>query len=282
MLFSAGMGTGLLFSAVWEPLYHWFFPESGQGGSLESIDRSFQITFLHWGFAGWAVYTFMGLAVACLSFRKGLPLRVSSLLHSLLKGKTNGVIGISIDILASTAILCGVATTLGRGTLQINSGLKEMLNIPFSGLTQALIIIAITFIATCSLLSGLNRGIRRLSELNILLCLLLMVFVFCFGPTVKLLNSFVEYFGAYLQNSFASITQVESLGSVEWRSQWTVFYWAWWIAWSPFVGIFIARISEGRTIRQFVFGALLFPLFYPVCGSLFLEAQLSMNILKTQ
>ena len=259
MLFSAGMGTGLLFSGVYEPLHHYIFPPVGEGYTPEALKLSFQLTFLHWGFAGWAVYTFMGLAIAWFSFTKGLPLRVSSLLHPLLKKKLRNPVGAFIDILAVTVTLFGVAATLGRGTLQINSSLKELLNVPFSQEVQALIIITVTLITTLSVVSGLNRGIRRLSELNIILCFLLLFFVLFSGPTVFLLNSFVEYSGAYLQNLIRGMTQVESLGAVEWRSKWTILYWAWWIAWAPFMGIFIARISEGRTMGQVVLGALAVP-----------------------
>ena len=259
MLFSAGMGTGLLFSGVYEPLYHYVFPPVGEGHTPEALKQSFQLTFLHWGFAGWAIYTFMGLAIAWFSFKKGLPLRISSLLYPLLKKKIRDPVGVPIDILAVTVTLFGVAATLGRGTLQINSGLKELFNVPFSKESQAFIIIVITLVATFSVLSGLNRGIRRLSELNIILCFFLLFFVLFSGPTLFLLNSFVEYSGAYLQNLIGTMTRVESLGRAEWRSQWTILYWAWWIAWAPFMGIFIARISEGRTVRQVVLGALAVP-----------------------
>ena len=259
MLFSAGMGTGLLFSGVYEPLYHYFYPPVGVGGTEDSLSLSFQLTFLHWGFSGWAVYTLVGLAIAYFSFCKNRPMRISAMLYPLLKKKTEGVLGIGIDILSVVVILFGVAITLGRGTMQINSGLKELFDIPYSSLAQSVIIIFITGFATLSLLSGLNRGIRRLSELNILLCFLLLLFVLFAGPTAFLLNSFVEHSGAYLQNMIKSMTWVNSLGSVEWRSQWTILYWAWWISWAPFVGLFIARISEGRSIREFVLGCLLFP-----------------------
>ena len=258
MLFSAGMGTGLLFSGVYEPLYHYFYPPVGEGGTAESLRLSFQLTFLHWGFSGWTVYTLTGLAMAYFSFSKGLPWRVSSLLSPVLKEKSQGFTGAFIDILSVTVILIGVATSLGRGAMQINSGLKELFKAPYSVEVQSVIICVVTFIAVLSLLSGLNRGIRRLSELNICLCLFLLLFVLCAGPTAFLLDSFVEHSGAYLQNLIGNMTRV-SLGSAEWRSQWTILYLAWWVAWTPFVALFIARISEGRTIRQFVLACLLVP-----------------------
>ncbi len=259
MLFSAGMGTGLLFSGVYEPLYHYIFPPQGTAISQQAIDISFRLTFLHWGFSGWVVYTCMGLVFSYFCFYKKLPFRVSSMLYPFLKEKIHGPIGWCVDIFAVNAILFGVATSLGRGALQINSGLKYLFNWPFSTTIQSLIIIGITFCATLSVISGLNKGIRRLSEITIVLCCLLLVFMFAVGPTTFLFNSFVEYSGAYFQNLIADMTRIHSLGSGEWRSQWTILYWAWWITWSPFVGLFIARISEGRTIREFILGALTIP-----------------------
>lgn len=259
MLFSAGMGTGLLFSGVYEPLHHYLFPPTGAGSTPEAMDLSFQLTFLHWGFSGWVVYTIMGLVFAHFSLYKGYPFRISCMLYPFLKEKINSPLAWCIDIFSIIAILFGVAVTLGRGTIQINSGLKHLFDIPFSGTIQAIIIVVITICATLSVLSGIQRGIRRLSEINTVLCLILLVFMFTVGSTIYLFNSFVEYTGAYLQNLIADMTRINSLGSSEWRSQWTILYWAWWIAWSPFVGTFIARISEGRTVREFIIGTLMIP-----------------------
>lgn len=261
MLFSAGMGTGLLFSGVYEPLYHYLFPPTGSGSTPESMDLSFQLTFLHWGFSGWVVYTIMGLVFSYFCLYKGYPFRISCMLYPFLKDKINSPLVWCIDIFSIIAILFGVSTTLARGTMQINSGLKHLFDIPFSETAQALIIVVITLCATLSVISGLKRGIRRLSEINILLCSILLIFMFIAGPTVFLLNSFVEYTGAYLQNLITDMTRINSLGSAEWRSQWTILYWAWWIAWAPFVGTFIARVSEGRTVREFVIGTLIVPSF---------------------
>ena len=259
MLFSAGMGTGLLFSGVYEPLHHYLFPPIGAGSTPEAMDLSFQLTILHWGFSGWVVYTIMGLVFSYFCLYKGYPFRISCMLYPFLKEKINSPLAWCIDIFSIIAILFGVATTLGRGTMQINSGLKHLFDIPFSGTVQAIIIVVITLCATLSVLSGIKRGIRRLSEINIVLCLTLLVFMFAVGPTIYLFNAFVEYTGAYLQNLISNMTRINSLGSVEWRSQWTILYWAWWIAWAPFVGTFIARISEGRTVREFIIGTLMVP-----------------------
>ncbi len=278
MLFSAGMGIGLVFSSVYEPLYHYIYPPLGEGGTMEAFKKSFQLTFLHWGFSGWAAYTFMGLVTAYFCFYKGRPFRVSSMLEPILKDKAHGVIGNCIDIFVIIAILFGVATTLGRGTMQVNSGLKELFDFSFSSAMQVGIIIVITLLATGSVLSGLHRGIRRLSEINIFLCLFLLLFVLIAGPTTFLFNTFIEETGGYLQNIIANMTLTSTLGPAEWRSQWTILYWAWWLAWTPFVGLFIARISEGRTIQEFVIGSLLVPtllsfLWFTVFGGTAMEWQ---------
>lgn len=259
MLFSAGMGTGLLFSGVYEPLHHYFYPPVGEGATPEALALSFRLTFLHWGFSGWAVYTFVGLAMAYLCFHKGRAFRFSSMLPATFCRRAGGKAGDLIDVLAIAAILFGVATSLGRGALQINGGLHELFGLPVSAAMQGLVIAVITGLATASVLSGLDRGIRRLSELNVVLCLFLIGFVLFLGPTSFLLNSLIEHTGAYFQNLIASMTWLETLGDSQWRSGWTILYWAWWIAWAPFVGSFIARISEGRTIREFVAGALFVP-----------------------
>ena len=259
MLFSAGMGTGLVFSGVYEPLYHYFYPPQGVGGTADSLVLSFRLTFLHWGFSGWAVYALMGLAMAYFCFCKNYEQKPSAMLAPLFKNKMKGSLGHVVDILSVVVILIGVATTLGRGALQINSGFKELFGFPYSTFIQVSLIFVITGLATISLLSGLNKGIRFLSELNMLICLALLLFILFLGPTVFLLNSFVEHFGSYLQNVISSMTWVNSLGSEEWRSQWTILYWAWWLAWAPFVGLFIARISEGRTVQELILGALLIP-----------------------
>ena len=259
MLFSAGMGTGLVFSGVYEPLHHYFYPPIGSGGTADAFSLSFQLTFLHWGFSGWAIYALMGLAMAYFCFCKNDEQKISVMLQPLFKNKMTRGWRYMVDILSVVVILMGVATTLGRGSEQINSGLKELFSFPYSPLIQVSIIGLITGLATCSLLSGLNKGIRFLSELNMLVCLSLLVFVLLAGPTVFLLNAFVEHFGAYLQNLISQMTQVHSLGPQEWRSQWTVLYWAWWLAWAPFVGLFIARISEGRTVQELILGAMIAP-----------------------
>lgn len=259
MLFSAGMGTGLLFSGVYEPLHHYVYPPSGPAENPQSFQLAFLLTYLHWGVSGWVCYVAVGLILAHFAFNRGLPFRFSSLLYPFWKEEIRGWKGQLIDVLAVLSVLAGVAATLGRGSMQINSGLQLLFQVPWSRTVQALIIAVLTFVAALSVLSGLNQGIRRLSQWNIALCFLLLVATLFFGPTVFVLNTFLETFGFYLQNLLKAMTWTESLGSKDWRSQWTILYWAWWIAWAPFVGVFIARISKGRTIREFIIGALLFP-----------------------
>ena len=260
MLFSAGMGTGLLFSSVYEPLYHYVFPPFGQGMTEDALNLSYQLTFLHWGFSGWIIYACMGMIFAYFCLYKKFPFRLSYMLYPFLGDKVKGPIGYIIDIFVVIAILFGVACSLARGALQASSGIQDMFEFSMSPRIQQVIIISgITICATLSVLSGLDKGIRRLSEMNIILCLLLLLFVLVMGPTVYIFNSFVEQSGAYLQNLISQFTQIRSLGSSEWRSQWTILYWAWWFAWSPFVGVFIAKISEGRTLRSFILGVILVP-----------------------
>ncbi len=259
MIFSAGMGTGLLFSGVYEPLYHYFYPPSGPTTGVEPLPQAFQLTFLHWGFSGWAIYTLTGIIMAYFSFCRGKSLKISSIFSPFLKGRSAGFLKSLIDIVSVVVILIGMAVTLGRGSMQINSGLKELWGISYSSTTQTLIIFAITVGSALSLISGLNKGIRRLSELNLLICLFLLLFVFSAGPTVFVLSSFVEHSMHYLLDLIKNMTRVNSLGSVEWRSQWTLLYLAWWVAWTPFTGLFIARISKGRSVRQIVLASLLAP-----------------------
>ena len=260
MLFSAGMGIGLLFSAVYEPLYHYNFPPIGSGQTEEAFNLSYQLTFLHWGFSGWVIYACMGMIFAYFCLYKKLPFRLSYMLYPILKDHIKGPLGYLIDIFVVVAILFGVACSLGRGALQIASGVQHLFHLPISNqIQQVLIICGITVCATISVLSGLNKGIRRLSEANIILCFILMLFILIMGPTIYIFNSFIEQSGAYLQSLIGNLTQIRSLGSAEWRSQWTILYWAWWFAWSPFVGIFIAKVSEGRTIRTFIIGTVLIP-----------------------
>jgi choline/glycine/proline betaine transport protein len=262
MLFSAGMGIGLLFFSVAEPMQHYMSPPKGRGESFSAARDAMGLTFFHWGLHPWGVYALIGLSLAYFSFRKGGRLSLRSALVPLLGKRAEGRIGDLVDILAVVGTLFGVATSLGLGAMQVNAGLAHVAGIGENSTVQMIIIACITAAATMSVVSGLDAGVKKLSEINMGLAGLLLLFVLIAGPTAFLLNAFVENIGNYLQhlpkNSFwtASFEEPERR---QWLGNWTVFYWAWWIAWAPFVGMFIARVSRGRTIREFMLGVLLAP-----------------------
>ena len=259
MLFSAGMGIGLVFWSVAEPIYHFTAPPWGQASTPEAAQLSMGITFFHWGIHAWALYGLMGLGLAYFAFNRGLPLTIRSVFHPLLGERIHGIWGNVIDILAAVATLFGLATSLGLGAQQVNAGLDYLFAIG-QGPTQQIILIAgITALATVSVVLGLDKGIRRLSQLNMAVALLLLTFVFLAGPSLRLLDALVQNMGAYLTHLPRLSLWTEAYADTQWQHGWTIFYWAWWIAWSPFVGIFIARISRGRTIREFLLGVLLVP-----------------------
>jgi choline/glycine/proline betaine transport protein len=259
MLFSAGMGIGVLFWSVAEPITHFTDPPIGVGGIPEAARLAMDITLLHWGLHGWCVYVVVGLGLALAAYRDGRPLTFRSVLYPIFGERIRGWIGQAIDIFAVLGTMFGVATTLGLGAKQINAGLKYLFGVEVSVPTQLLLIAGITAMATASVVSGLDRGIRWLSRLAIWLALPLLAFILLTGPTGVGLRSIGKYTGHYLlaigrQGFWSSLG-----GSTAWQADWTLFYWGWWIAWSPFVGVFVARISRGRTIREFVLGVLLVP-----------------------
>lgn len=261
MLFSAGMGIGLLFFSVAEPLYHFSTPPLAgvEPGSNEAAVVAMRTTYFHWGLHAWGIYALVGLALAYFSFNRGLPLTLRSAFVPLLGDRVHGPLGNLIDILAVVATLFGVATSLGIGVQQVNAGLDYLFGVAQTPGTQVILIVIITGMATASVVSGLNKGIRRLSEFNVVVALLLLLFVLVVGPTLFVLNGWVQNMGQYAQRFLALSTWTETYQGTKWQNGWTVFYWAWWIAWSPFVGMFIARISRGRTIREFMLGVLLVP-----------------------
>ncbi|MGF1450044.1 MAG: BCCT family transporter [Opitutales bacterium] len=281
MLFSAGMGIGLLFFSVAEPLYHLASPPHAgvEAGSPEAARSAMKLTYFHWGFHAWGIYALVGLALAYFAFNKGLPLTIRSAFVPLLGKRVNGPLGNVIDILAVVATLFGVATSLGIGVQQVNAGLEHLFGLEQSPTAQVLLTTFITTLATVSVVLGLDKGIRRLSECNMAMGLLLLLFVLIAGPTLFVLNGWVQNTGRYLQDFLALATWTETYQRTDWQNGWTVFYWAWWIAWSPFVGMFIARISRGRTIREFLLGVLLVPtaltfLWLSVFGNAALHAEL--------
>ena len=270
MLFSAGMGIGLMFFSVSEPLYYFqnvpgFFGAEAETGAAASAAMA--QTFFHWGFHPWAVYGLVGLGLAFFSFNRGLPLTFRSIFWPLLGDRIYGWPGHVIDLVTVFATLFGLATSLGLGVSQVNQGLSYvggdllgLVSVPTNPLVQILLIAGITGIATLSVAAGLDGGVKRLSTINLYLMLALLGFLIIVGPTVFILGSWVEGLGVYFNNilalGFFRGTLADGGSTV---TAWTVFYWGWWIAWSPFVGMFIARISKGRTIRQFVMGVLVLP-----------------------
>lgn len=261
MLFSAGMGIGLLFFSVAEPITHFANPPRADAETVDAAKRAMNITFYHWGLHPWAIYSLVGLSLAFFSYRRGLPLTIRSVFHPLLGEKIHGSIGNVVDTIAVVATMFGVATSLGLGVMQINSGLHSVFpGVPDDSImVRVLLIAGITAVATISVVTGVNVGIRRLSELNISLATALCAFVLICGPTLFIIRLFVQSIGYYLQHLPETMFWTATFEATDWQAGWTIFYWAWWIAWSPFVGMFIARVSRGRTVREFVFGTLVCP-----------------------
>ncbi|SHF87121.1 BCCT family transporter [Ornithinibacillus halophilus] len=269
MLFSAGFGSGLVFWGVAEPMSHFFnTPFPGLEQQTEEAARiAMGYSFFHWGVSQWSVFAVVGLIIAFLQFRKDKNGLISTAIQPVV-GKNKGI-GNAIDSLAVIATVMGVATSLGLGIMQMNGGLKDVFNVPNSIWVQMIIAAVILVLYLLSSSTGLNRGIKWLSNINLGLCLVLMVFVFFAGPTVFILNSFVLGLGDYLTLFVEYSLRLTPYQGGTWVRDWTIFYWAWAIAWSPFVGAFVARVSRGRTIREFVIGVLIVP---PVIACLWIAA----------
>ncbi|MEQ9948023.1 choline transporter [Pectobacterium aroidearum] len=260
MLFAAGIGIDLMFFSVAEPITQYMMPPEGQGQTMEAARQAMVWTLFHYGLTGWSMYALMGIALGYFSYRYNLPLTIRSALYPIFGKRINGPIGHSVDIAAVLGTIFGIATTLGIGVVQLNYGLKVLFQIPENLTVQASLILLSVIMATVSVTSGVNRGIRFLSELNVLLALGLILFLLFWGDTEFLLNALVLNVGDYI-NRFTGMT-LNSFAfdrPTEWMNSWTLFFWAWWVAWAPFVGLFLARISRGRTIRQFVVGTLIIP-----------------------
>lgn len=284
LLFAAGMGIGLVFYGVSEPLSHFIQPKPGVSGTENQLaQQALSQTYLHWGVHAWSIYIVLGLALAYAIHRRGRPVSVRWALEPLLGRRVRGGWGNLIDVVALVGTIFGVATSLGLGVLQIGSGL-EAAGILESSTTSSIAIIAvITAFVLFSVISGVGKGMKWLSNINLILAGTLLVFILIVGPTQFLLRDFVQSLGNYLQN-FVSLTFSTSAFSgeagVDWQSAWTTFYWGWWMSWAPFVGVFIARISRGRTVREFVTGVMLVPtlvtfLWFSVLGGTALYMQLN-------
>lgn len=260
MLFSAGMGIGLVFWGVAEPISHYISPPADYVPRTPDAARAaLRFAFFHWGLHPWAIYTVLALTLAYFQFRKGLNGLISSTFFPLIGFKINGIFGHIIDILAVIATAFGVATSLGLGTMQVNGGLAYLFGIQNSTMSQMLIIVVVTVLYMLSATTGLDKGIKILSNINILLAVSLLLFVLFAGPTSFIMDSLTLTLGGYFQNLVQMSLRLSPFTQGTWVGQWTLFYWAWWISWAPFVGTFIARVSRGRTIREFVAGVLLIP-----------------------
>lgn len=261
MLFSTGMGIGIMFFGVAEPVMHFLEPPTGAGGTVQAAREALELTFFHWGLHAWAIYASVGLMLAYFGYRHALPLTLRSALYPLIGDRIHGWMGNAVDIFAILGTVFGVATSLGFGVLQLNSGLSYLFDAPIGIEVQSILIVVITAIAATSVASGLNKGIKLLSQANLWLAVVLLILVFALGPTANLLKHFVENVGLYMSGIVSKTFNLYAYEpkSSNWLGGWTLLYWGWWISWPPFVGLFIARISRGRTIREFVSGVLLIP-----------------------
>ncbi|KZY44220.1 hypothetical protein A3731_10630 [Roseovarius sp. HI0049] len=259
MLYGAGLGIGLVFYGVAEPVLHYAAPPLGDARTPEAAEQSLLFTMYHWGFHPWALYIVMGLALAYGAFRRGLPFTISSTLYPLIGEGIHGPIGKIVNILAVFGTLFGLATSLGLGVSQIASGLNVVAGVENTTGVQIGLIALITAIATISVVAGLDKGIRRLSLANAVMALLLLTFVVITGPTLVVLNALPQNLGTYLQELVGVTFFSEAYNGGDWQASWTLFYWGWWVSWTPFAGMFIARISRGRTIREFIAGTMVVP-----------------------
>lgn len=260
MMFTAGMGIGLVYYGVSEPLMHFKSPPVGVGMTPQAAQSAMNYTFFHWGLHPWAIYIVLGLSLGYFSFRHDLPLKPASAFYPIIGDRINGPIGHLIDILAVFGTLFGLATSIGLGASQIAAGLNDLFSVSDGLTTQLLVILAVEIVAIISVMLGVDAGIRRLSVINMWLAIILGLFVFIVGPTLYLLSYIATDTGYYLQHLvYTSLHIFSDEKGVKFQKAWTLFYWGWWISWSPFVGMFIARISYGYTIRQFILGTLLVP-----------------------
>ena len=282
MLFSAGIGIGLVFWGVAEPLTHYLNPIGIEGASKEAVRFAFRKSFLHWGISAWACYALLALVIGYMHFRKGKPILLSSVLIPLIGEKgAKGIIGKIIDILTIFVTIAGIITSLGMGILQINSGLNYLFGVPETKFIQIFIIAIMTVLFLVSATTGVKKGIKILSNLNLGIAVLFFIGAFMLVPKLDLFNNFIASIGGYAQA--LTIDKFNIFAKGEWHSKWTIFYWAWWIAWAPFVAIFIARVSKGRTIKEFIKGVLLVPagfcmIWFLVFGTLGISAPVDVAV----
>ncbi|NQZ87375.1 MAG: choline BCCT transporter BetT [Colwellia sp.] len=259
MLFAAGMGIGLMFFGVAEPLMHYLSPPTAETGTVAAVQEAMKMTFFHWGLHAWAIYAIVALVLAYFSYRHNLPLTLRSALYPLIGDRIYQWPGHLVDVFAVVSTVFGVATSLGLGAAQVNAGFSYLFGIEVSITNQIIIMCGITSLAVISVATGLDKGIKILSETNMILAIVLLLLIFILGPTVFLLQAYLQNIGDYLADIVHNTFNLFAYKKTDWIGGWTIFYWGWWLAWAPFVGLFIARISRGRTIREFIIGVMLIP-----------------------
>ncbi|AIM16901.1 MULTISPECIES: BCCT family transporter [Neobacillus] len=259
MLFGAGMGIGIVYWSVAEPVTHYTKPPYGEGYTIEAANTAMKYTFFHWGLHPWAIYTVIGLALAFFQYNKKLPASISSAFYPVLGDRIYGPIGKTIDILSIFATVFGIATSLGLGAMQVTAGMHDLFGVPNELWIQLIVIIVATVLFMISVNTGLEKGIQYLSNAAMIFSFAIMLLILIVGPTLTTIKVFFNTTGLYINDFIHMSLRLKPFGEGEWIASWTLFYWAWWIAWAPFVGMFIARVSKGRTIREFVIGVLIAP-----------------------
>lgn len=259
MLFGAGMGIGIVYWSVAEPITHYTAPPYGNGYTIDAANTAMKYTFFHWGLHPWAIYTVIGLALAFFQYNKRLPASISSAFYPILGDRIYGPIGKTIDILSIFATVFGIATSLGLGAMQITAGMHDIFDIPNTLFIQLVVILVATVLFIISINTGLERGIKYLSNAAIILSVAIMLLILIVGPALTVIKVFFNTMGLYISDFLHMSLRLNPFSEGEWIATWTLFYWAWWIAWAPFVGMFIARVSKGRTVKEFVIGVLIVP-----------------------
>lgn len=259
MLFAAGVGIGLMFYGVAEPVMHYLSPPAGEAQTSAAAAEALQLTFFHWGFNAWAVYAVVAMMLAYFAYRHDLPLTLRSAFYPLIGERIYGPMGAAVDVFAVICTTYGISVSLGLGVLQINAGMNYLFDLPIAIWVQVILIFCVMALATISVLLGLDTGIKKLSEANTILAVLLLIGILIVGPTVLLLSGTLQNFGGYIASLIPKTFNLYVYNPSDWLGGWTIFYWGWWISWAPFVGIFVARISRGRTIREFLLGVIIAP-----------------------
>jgi glycine betaine transporter len=259
MLFGAGMGIGIVYWSVAEPVTHYTTPPYGKAYTIDAANTAMKYTFFHWGLDPWAIYTVIGLALAFFQYNKRLPAAISSAFHPILGDRIYGPIGKTIDILSIFATVFGIATSLGLGAMQVTAGMHEIFGVPNELYVQLIVIAVATVLFIVSINTGLEKGIQYLSNAAMILSFAIMLMILIVGPTLTIIKVLFNTTGLYLSDFIHMSLRLKPFGEGEWIASWTLFYWAWWIAWAPFVGMFIARVSKGRTVKEFVIGVLVVP-----------------------